>query len=147
MKPFHRTRAKRATASLALLVWLFALVSGVAHACLLDSSEEGLRGAAAVSAHSSHEHAGTARHEDHAGDLDDESDVSKAPCLKACDDGSRSLPPHISGLDLADPGIPNLVMVLWTPDAQGVGMPERLSVTQPPPAGQPVRTLYSRLTL
>jgi hypothetical protein len=147
MKLFYSTRAIRATASLTLLVWLFALVSGVAHACLLDSGNEVLRGASAASAHSSHEHAGAVAHEEHADDPDDESDVSKAPCLKACDDSSHSLPSHSSGLDLIDPGIPNLVTVLWTPDAQGIWMPERLSVRQPPPPGQPVRTRYTRLAL
>jgi hypothetical protein len=145
MKVFHNTRAKRTTASLMLLVWLFALVSGVAHACLLDAADE--RGAAAVSSHSSHGHAGTASHEEHVDDPDDDSDVSKAPCLKACDDGSRTLPSLSSGLDLTNPGIPNLVAVLWTPAAQGHWIADRRGERRPPPSEPPVRTRYSRLAI
>ena len=147
MKIFHSRRAKRTTASLTLLVWLFALASGVAHACLLDPGDETLRGAAGEFAHSSHGNTGAAPHKDHASDPDVESGVSKAPCLKACDDGSRSLPSSSSGLDLTDPGIPTLVTILWTPDAQAIGTSARLSMTQPPPSVQPVRTRFSRLAL
>ena len=37
MKLFPNTRAKRNTAFMVLLVWLFALASGVANACLLEA--------------------------------------------------------------------------------------------------------------
>lgn len=147
MKLFHSRRAKRTTASLTLLVWVFALASGVAHACLLDSGEEALQGGGAASAHSSSGHAGAVPHEEYADDPDDKSVVSKASCLRVCDDGSHSLPSHSFGLDLTDSGIPTLVTVLWTPDARDIGTSERLCMTQPPPPGQPARTRFSRLAL
>ena len=146
MKLTHCTRTKRTTASLMLLVWLFAFVSGVAHACLLDSGEEGLSDTVATFSHSFHGHAGTATHEGQSDDTDDEFDVLKS-CLKACDDGSRSLPSYICGVDLTDPGIANPLAVLWTAPSQDVEMSERLGERQPLPPGQPVRTRYSRLAL
>lgn len=114
MKLFSNIRAKRNTAFLVLLMWLFSLASGVANACLLEA-----RGTHAhlvtvglsetVNApHVSPGHAGAvAGH-------DDDSQASKATCLKVCDDGARSVPKQDLTVAQTDPGPAPLVAVLWT---------------------------------
>lgn len=146
MKPFN-TRAIRTTASLTLLAWLFALVSGVANACLLEREDGGPRGASSESSHRTAGHGKSADHVKSAADPAHDVEISKEPCLKVCDDGSHSLPSQNAGADLNDPGAAVLIAVLWVSSANDVAMPDRLREWRPPPPGQPVRTRYSRLTL
>jgi hypothetical protein len=146
MKPFN-TRVIRTTASLTLLAWMFAFVSGVANACLLEREDAGSRGASPESSHSAHGHGESAHHVKSAADPAHDVDISKEPCLKVCDDGSHSLPSQNAGLDLNDPGAAVLIAVLWAPSANNVAMPDRLREWRRPPPGQPVRMRYSRLTL
>ena len=147
MKLFSNTRAKRNTAFVALLAWLFALASGVANACQLEARE--IHSNVAVigsqaNAHVPAESAGLAfalaRH-------DDDSDTSKAPCLKVCDDGSHSLTTQHSGIDQSEPGLAPVVAVLWSAATPVVSTRRRMEGLQPPAPGQPLRVRYSRLAL
>lgn len=131
MKFFADTRIKRNTAFAMLFVWLFALASGVANACLLEAPE-------------THSHVVTPVTEH---DHDHDSHVSKAPCLKACADGSHSLLKQHSGFDQIDPGSAPLITVLWTAAAPLVLAPHRIDDLQLALPGQPFRVRYSRLTL
>ena len=89
MKLFSNTRTKPKTAFVVLLMWLFALASGLANACLLE-------------AHVSHSHVATAGYSGaaHASTLltaharavaghDHDSYTAEASNLKVCDDGSQ----------------------------------------------------------
>ena len=112
MKLFSNTCVKRNTAFMVLLVWLFALASGVANACLLEARE-------------THSHVSTAGYSEaaqasvilpaHAGAVADHVDDShfKPPCLKVCDDGTRSFPKQDSTVAQTNPGPALLVLVLW----------------------------------
>ena len=135
MKFFSNSCTKRNTAFAMLFVWLFALASGVANACLLEAP---LTHSHVVTPVTDHD-------DDHVHDHD--SHASKAPCLKACDDGSHSLFKQNSGVDQIDPGSAPLITVLWTAAARLVPAPHRMDDLQPPSPGQPFRVRYSRLTL
>ena len=150
MNLFSSTRTKRRTAFAVLLVWLFAVASGVANACLLEVSE-----APGTHAHSAT--SGSARMGDpaavsaghlEAGDgHDDDSRTSTPSCLKVCDDGSNALVRLQAGVDLTDPGMSPLVAVVWNAAAPVVSGPCWRVNEQPPPAGPPFRDRYCRLAL
>ena len=145
---FNTGRPRR-TACLLLLAWLFALVSGVANACLLEARTAHLPAATAAgpdvdpvpSASAGLAHAGTDHDDD--GPLEDQ----KAPCLKVCDDGTRSLPKQHGAVDQVDPGAPPLVAVLWTGAPPVISGANRRDALQPVIAGLPVRVRYQRLAL
>lgn len=146
MKLFSNIRATRNTAFMVLLVWLFALASGVANACLLEARETHSHVAAAGSSGAAH---ATVILPGHAGAVADSVDDShfKAPCLKVCDDGSRSLPKQDLTVAQSDPGPAALVAVLWTTAMPVVLMPREMDDTQPATPGLPLRVRYSRLAL
>lgn len=150
MNIFSSNRTKRRTAFAVLLVWLFAVASGVANACLLEISEA--PGFHAHSATSGSNHtddlaaASVGRHS--TGDRhDNDSGASTPSCLKVCDDGSTALLKLQAGVDLSDPGIPPLVAVVWNAAAPVVSGPCWQVDLQPPPAGPPFRDRYCRLAL
>ena len=150
MKIYSNTRNQRNTAFAVLLVWLFALASGVANACLLSVPEtHSLATTAAlantgVSALASVELAG---HLNAKAGHDDDSNTDKAPCLKVCDDGSHSLPKTHTAVDQTDPGPAPLIAILWTASAPVVESPCRLDDLQIPMAEPPLRVRFSRLAL
>jgi hypothetical protein len=104
MKLLARTTARHTAASLMLVVWLFVLASGIANACLLEAPDHGGHQSSSESSHNKRDAAANAH---------DSEQGSKAPCLKACDDGSQALQSS-DGMDSVDPGSPLLVTVLWT---------------------------------
>ena len=141
------TFAKRNTAFLVLLVWVFALVSGVANACLLEV--RGTYGHLTVSAGSEAE-ATPEVSAGHAGAVaghDDDANASRAPCLKACSDVAQSLPKQDLKAAQADPGPAPLFSILWTA-ATPVVLPFRRTDPVQPLAPEPsIRVRYSRLAL
>jgi hypothetical protein len=146
MKFFADTRTKRNTAFAMLLVWVFALASGVANACFLETPRHhatAVKGSAAtvqapgeLGAHLG----ATAAHQDNA-------DSTKESCLKVCDDGTHALPKVYSGVDHTDPGPPLLVTTLWTGSMPVVSAPRRVDDSAIPIVGPPLRVRYSRLAL
>ncbi len=147
MNLFSNTRAKRNTAFVVLLVWLFALASGVANACLLESPElhsKAPNGPSSMTIHAPAElagHAGT-----HAGH-DDGSDNTRKSCLKVCDDGTHTLPSANSGVDHTDPGPALLVATLWAGSPHVISVSRRMHDSAIPVVGPPLRVRYSRLAL
>ena len=147
MKFFADTRTKRNTAFAMLLVWIFALASGVANACFLETPAHhstAVKGPAMATLPVPAElvaHLGaTAAHHDDA-------DSTKESCLKACDEGTHGLPKAYSGVDHADPGPPTLVTTLWTTSTPVVSAPRRVDSLAIPIPGPPLRVRYARLTL
>ena len=146
MKLFSNTLAQRKAATMVLLAWLFALVSGVANACLLETPTTHAHVVAAASA-GAYASAVTAGHTGAVADHGDKSPIAKAPCLKVCDDSSNALPTQ-PGMAQADTGPAPLIRVLWLVaaaddaaafpigDAAGLALPEL-----------PLRVRYSRLAL
>ncbi len=147
MKPFSATRTKRNAAFFAMLVWLFALASGIANACLLETHESNGYIASAGFSAKADAPAIVAYHASAFAGHDHDSDTSKAPCLKVCDDESRSLLKQESGAAQTDPGPAPLVAVLWIAATDGGAPPLRVEDLQPLAPGLPLRLRYVRLAL
>ena len=146
MKPFSNHRAKRSTTFVALLVWLFALVSGMANACLLETHEKHSHVAANHSSDPSHAHA-LAGHEGAVDDDDDDRDGSRDSCLKACDDGANAQVKLRTGVELTDPDLAPFAAIVWNTTTPIVSVLNRFDILQVPIVGPPFRVRYSRLTL
>ena len=147
MKFFADTRTKRNTAFVVLLVWLFALASSVANACLLETREPNSTGPknslAATRQAPAELLAQLGTHANH----HDDSDGTKEACLKVCDDATHTLPKAYSSVDHTDPGPAPLVAILWTASPHAVSAPRRADNLAIPIVGPPVRVRYSRLAL
>ena len=133
---------------MALALWLFAVASGIASACLLEAPGPHSHDATGTNATASDEpHERSEEHAAaHAGH-DADADESKAPCLKVCDDGSHALLNCLPGIDLTNPGQEPFVPVVWTATAPVVCAPSRGPELRPPDRGPPIRVRLSRLTL
>lgn len=155
MNLFSSIRAKRRTAFAMLLVWLFALGSAWANACLLQDSRVHLHESTHGSTHGSNDgepvvahaplvspaHLGAdAVHPENAG-------AAKGACLKVCGDGAQTIVKLTSSVDLADAAMAPPVALPWTArhDAAPHGN-DWLELPAPSP-GLPLRIRYSRLTL
>ena len=150
MIPFSTNHAKRTTAIVALVIWLFALASGMANACLLEAP------AAHVHARSGHAFTAVAQvaTADEVAELqaDDHhhpegDDASKDACVKTCDSGSNAPAKLKIGFDSTNPATAFLVTTV-----QPVAMPvtstrRRLNDMRRPVDGPPLRVRYSRLAL
>ena len=148
MKFLFNISARRNTVCMVLLVWLFALISGVVNACLLETRETHSH----VVAAESFETAQTlVIVPGHAGAVADRNSVGeshpKAPCLKVCDDSSRSFPNQILTLAHAGPSPELFVMVLWSTTAPVVITLNQIDDEQPATPGLPIRVRFSRLTI
>ena len=148
MKLLPSVTPRRRTAFAMLLVWAFALVSGMVNACVLD-------------AHGSHPHDPNAHkseihefpaalfdsHSEGKLSHDDEPDVAKEECLKVCEDGSQTLVKQSYSADLTDPGLAPFVAAVWPVATLVQSAPCWLSNLQPPSSGPPLRVRLSRLAL
>jgi len=138
---------KRSIALTMLLVWVFALVSGVANACLTEPRGE----PAPAGTHASQtDHPAPAAVQTRSADdaqLHNQ-DPDKAPCQKSCDASSQTLPKQLPKLD--------------APDLQAVVAPAhrqpsdlrmtpaaliRAALAAVPPPSPPPRVQFSRLAL
>lgn len=146
MKFFASTRTKRNTAFAMLLVWLFALASGVANACFLETPEShsAAKESAATASHAPAESLG---HRGAPAGHDDDADTAKESCLKVCDDGTSAVPKAHSGCDHTEPGPAPWITTLWTGSAHVVSAPRRLDALAIPVIGPPIRVRYPRLAL
>lgn len=147
MKLFSNTRAKRNTAFVVLLMWLFALASGVANACLLEARGTHSHAAAAGSSGAVHEPAVSAGHAGAVAGHDDGSHSAKAPCQKVCSEGSQSLVTPDLKVAQVDFGPAPFVAVLWTPATPVVLAPGPMDDMPPAHVGPPIRVRFSRLAL
>ena len=154
MKLLPNARTKRRAALAVLMLWLFAVATGWANACVLEARGTHVHAAAidaseagAGAADSGREVTISAGHVSAVADHDEDPDVFKAPCLKLCDDGSTSVVQVQPGLDLTDPGTAPLAVVVWMVLAPTESALRRWDDLRPPEAGPPPRVRFSRLTL
>ena len=149
MSPFSNHRAKRNTIFVALLVSAFALVSGMANACLLETSAKHSHVTASRSADAPHARADDALASAAVAvsDHDDGWDGSKESCLKNCGDGANAPVKLSMGGDPAAPGRAPLVLLAWNPATPVVSASNRFDALQVRVKGPPFRVRYSRLTL
>ena len=129
-----------------LLVWVLGLISGVANACLFEAPGATTR-AKTEQLHAQHDvqHNGFGTHPQTVVDSAQAEDVhtSKQPCLKVCDESSRSLPKKYLAGEV-DPGLPSVVAVLWSLAELTYDQP---SSTQRVASLVPLRHRYARLAL
>ena len=147
MKLFAHTRIKRNTAFVVLLVWLFALASGIANACLLAAPEPHAMAAKGSPATTTQAPAEWVAHPGASTGHHDDSGSTKESCLKVCDAGTHTLLKAYSGIEHIDPGPAPLVATLWTglPHVgSALGRPDDLALAI---VGPPLRVRYSRLVL
>jgi hypothetical protein len=147
MKLFSSAHARRSAGFMVLLVWLFALASGVANACLLEAREAHAHASPAGFPAAVQAHAVSPGHAGAVADHDDDSLADKAPCQKVCDEGSHSLPKQDLTVTQTDPGPAPLVAVLWSAAATVVSAYARMDDVQPVRPERPVRVRYLRLAL
>lgn len=133
----------RRLAARVLLVWLFALATGVVNACVVA---HGLRDAPAHEPHAAA--AGSPMpHEHGCANCDDEGGTGPSACAKFCDNESSSVPSAQSvfnpwlGIDIA----PVPTMALAAAPA-GFGLEVRPESAGPPATPVPVPIAYLRLT-
>lgn len=137
MKLFYRHTTGSNAASLMLAMWLFVLASGLANACRLEVPGHGGHQSSSEGTHIT-DHAAVPGH--------DSEQSSKAPCLKACDEGSQALQ-SINGMDSVDPGSPPLARVIWTGSASLMTRRWGRFDAQPSLSDPPERITYSRWAL
>lgn len=147
MKLFSNTRARRSTIFMVLLVWLFALASGVANACLLEARQTHSHVATAASSEAA-AHASVIL-PGHTGAVADGMGEQqfKAPCLKVCDDGTRSFPKQDGAVAQNDAGLALLVQVLWGKVAPSIPTLHHIDAEQPATPELPIRIRFSRLAI
>lgn len=152
MMAITNNRTRRRTAMAMLLVWLFALASGVDNACMLQNTGTHVHARVDenVAVGPSAQATGiTAGHLGVVASHDGDSDPSKPSCLKACDEGTHSLVTKApSGLDLTDPGFAPFTAIVWIALPSVDTAPRRdIDARPPPPSGPPARLRFSRLAL
>ena len=157
MRPLHFTRQQlRRTAGVALFAWVFALVSGVANACLLQTAEPGAAafslaagtqrvGCDADVAPCEHD-AGLAHHHADSGRGEPGQHGGKAVCLKFCADESSALAK--SKATQADlPGPVLLAGAPWSPAVQVAAAAQSQAVERPASVGPPLFLRLLRMTI
>jgi hypothetical protein len=149
MKPFSNHRTRRNTIFVVMLVWVFALASGMANACLLETPGKHAHIGASHSSSANHPHASDALAGSAVVALDHDNDTSttKESCLKACDDGLNAQIKLQTSVDPTDPGLAPFVVFAWNAVTPIASAPSRLDDLQIRVVGPPFRLRYSRLTL
>jgi hypothetical protein len=134
MTPAHFTRQQlRRTAWVALLAWVFALLSGVANACLIQPL-------APVDRQVGHVH----HHASEASGLDQ--DGGRAGCLKFCADESSALAKNkASHADLPGPLL--LASIHWQLATTVAAVVQWHPVERPATVGPPLFIRFLRLTI
>ena len=141
-------RSKRNTASMMLLVWLFAVASGIVNACGLEARGDHAQVVTSEALGAAHARNAPAGPTPDADDQDgDELDISKAPCLKVCDDGSQALLKLKTFVDLADRGSSLTDSMLWAVAIPLVSVQGHMDNPPTATSEPPVRVRYSRLAL
>ena len=139
------TRRKRNTAILMLLLWLFAVSSGIVNACMLEP--HGTDAYFAGVQPSTHATPAVAGHAEALVGHDGTLDASMAPCLKVCDDSSQALIKLKAFFDLADCDSALTDSMLWAAAMQVVSAHRHMDSSASATSEPPVRVRYSRLAL
>lgn len=147
MNLLSNIRAKRNTALLVLLAWLFAVASGVANACVLEARGTHHQAAIAGLSGTAQPSVVSAGHAGAVADRTGDPHAAKVPCLKTCDDSAHSVPKRDLTAAQTDPGPAHLVAVLWTAATPVISPPSRMGDVQPVAPERPIRVRYSRLAL
>lgn len=148
MTHFFTIRINRTRASTLLLVWMFALLSGIVNACLLETPGAAHASLAIQFTQHDEKYVNLVAHtQTDAGSSDvDDAQTSKQPCLKLCDDSSKSSPKKYA-VSQIDPGLATIIAELWS-SAESVRLQFKLPIISKHAVSLlPLRVLYARLAL
>lgn len=130
-----------------LVVWLFAIASGIVNACLLETHEAHIHGVSAKQDRSALFSA-VVDHDSHRpADHGDKTNVVNAPCLKFCDDETNTPVKQPSPINLPDVIVVTPIAAIWMPPTLVTMRRHRAQALRSLAAGPPVRLRYSRLAL
>ena len=140
---------KRSIALTMLLVWVFALLSGVANACLTEPRSELAH--AALNAPQA-DHPAQLALKAHAADTADQTQhdqhADKAPCQKSCDESAQTMLKQLPKLDTHDLQAMAPPTRTWTAGVHlAPAVLVRAALAAIPPATPPPRVQFSRLAL
>ncbi|MEO7938340.1 MAG: hypothetical protein ABIR55_06930 [Burkholderiaceae bacterium] len=147
---FFNSRTKRTTAFVVLWVWLFAMASGAANACLIQDNETNDYGSRVAHSNSSAADTGhsiSSVHRDAIPDHDSGLETSKTQCLKVCDDESQSLPKQLVGFDLNHADLVPLIAPSGIAATHAVSERALAAIHRPPDPGLSIRIRLSRFAL
>lgn len=131
-----------------LLIWAFALASGVANACLVEAHEAHTLASAAGPQEADHVHIAPHTHGAESADHHEGSGTSRPACLKFCGEDSKFLPKQHFGPDPTDPGQAPMVALLRAAKTQDfLPAPVRAEGLLRRAPERPLRVQYSRMTL
>ena len=145
MKRSSDIRRKGNTAIVMLVLWLFAVSSGIVNACVLEP--HGTDAYFAGVQRSTHATPALAGHAEALVGHDGPFENSQAPCLKVCDDSSQALIKLKTFFDLADRGLALTDSMLWAAAMQVVSAHGHMDSSASATSEPPVRMRYSRLAL
>jgi hypothetical protein len=144
---FAHTRTQHRIALTMLLVWLLAMASAWANACLLQDGRTHLHGSTDPQTLVVQSVVVSPGHQGTDSDHPENEGAAKGACLKVCGDGAQTIVKLTHGIDLLDLPMAPLVALAWTasmaaaaPTNAGLGLPD-------PSPGVPLRTRLSRLAL
>ena len=147
MKFFSTHPARRATAFVVLLVWLFALAAGVANACLLQVSATRYGGGDTAVAATVQVPTRLAGHAHASAGYNNGSGTFHAACLTVSDDGSRLAPRAFAGMGYTDPGPSPVTVAPWSTVMVVLSTPHRIEHLAPRVSGLPIQLRFARLAL
>lgn len=147
MKLFAKHPHRRSTATAFLLVWIFALVSGVANACLLESSVPHAERFSSAPVSTVLTPSNVAPFAHSGNDHNEGLEAGKESCLKVCDEGAKIVPTVHSAGDHASPGLSIWTVTLWTGSPLLVSASRRAMDAAIPTVRLPLRVRYARLAL
>lgn len=140
----HRRASRIATAM--LVVWLFALVSSWANACLVQDRAL-VHGIAHAGAEQALVAQAAGRHAGHEEPADHDSDGARRLCKSVCDDEQTTLPKVVtpSVLDLGPPAL--VPTEAWSFCAAQAQFPSGCPLAAAPPPEAPVAIRFLRLMI
>lgn len=156
MTPSSSSHCKRSIAMTMLFVWAFALLAGVANACLTEPRGElthpGLSSALPDHPVQAPRHSHVADPVAHAAQAAEhhqpDQRPDKAPCLKSCDESAQMLLKQAPKVDTPDLQLVALPSRPWAGELlQAPAVPGRALVAALPPPSPPLRVQFSRLAL
>lgn len=147
MNLFLNTRSKRRTAFTVLLVWMFAMASAWANACLIEVGNTHLHASPGPETLSVQAFRVSPAHLGADADHSENTGAAKSVCLKVCGDGSQSIVKLTSGVDLLDLSMAPPVALAWSAREAAAAPGDLWPGLPAPDPGLPLRIRFSRLAL
>lgn len=147
MNAFVNSLTGRRIVHTLLLVWIFALGSGLANACLLQQSGTHGHGPSGDGQPTSQAPRVSPGHLGADSDHLDNAGLAKSACLKVCGDGAQTIVKWAVSADVADVAMASPTVLAWSAPLDTAEQSNAWFDLPDPSPGVPVRTRFSRLAL